>query len=187
MARRKRIRQCATCRRAFQVPRKNPDQRFCSVTCKSIGHRIPVATRMDRVTIKETGRNACWIWSADLDRKGYGRLKIAGKWRSAHRLAWELTYGPIPKKLSVLHQCDRRNCLRPSHLRLGTQLDNLHDASRKGRIARGERHGHATLTREIVLAIRHAKDLQRVIAARFGISQSTVSMIRRRKAWRHLP
>jgi len=180
-------RQCATCRRAFRVPRKNPDQRFCSVTCKGIGHRIPVAIRMDRVTIKETGRNACWIWAADLDRKGYGVLKIARKWRSAHRLAWELTYGPIPKELSVLHRCDRRNCVRPSHLFLGTQFDNLRDASRKGRIAWGERHGHATLTRDIVLAIRHTKELQRIVAQRFGISQSTVSEIRNRKAWRHLP
>lgn len=51
----------------------------------------------------------------------------------AHRVAWELTYGPIPNGLRVLHTCDNPRCVNPGHLMLGTQSDNIADSMRKGR------------------------------------------------------
>ena len=51
----------------------------------------------------------------------------------AHRLVWELTYGPIPATMCVLHQCDNPACIEPSHLFLGTQQDNIADMVAKGR------------------------------------------------------
>ena len=51
----------------------------------------------------------------------------------SHRRAWIFSYGSIPYGLMVLHKCDNRACCEPTHLFLGTALDNMRDAKRKGR------------------------------------------------------
>ena len=92
----------------------------------------------------------CWEWTGSKNRGGYGQIMFRPQeLRRAHRVAWELSYGPAPKGLWVLHRCDNRSCVRPKHLFVGDRVDNMQDASRKGR-ARGRFsyathciHGHA--------------------------------------------
>lgn len=77
----------------------------------------------------------CWVWMGNRGRWGYGRLcSEPGKRVLAHRVSWELLHGPIPEGMYVCHTCDNTPCVRPSHLFLGTQHDNMRDAARKGRI-----------------------------------------------------
>lgn len=80
----------------------------------------------------------CWEWFASLDSSGYGQIGAEGKLRLAHRLAWFLTFGPIPSGVCVLHTCDNPKCCNPYHLRLGTQNDNIQDMMQKGRFRSAE-------------------------------------------------
>ena len=119
----------------------------------------------------------CWIWEVGrLDRDGYG---YQGHER-AHRVAWELFFGPIPEGRYVLHHCDVRCCVNPSHLFLGHAKENAHDAASKGRHAFGERHGMSKLTESQVkeiLALRHSGVRGRAVAKMFGVTPTTISDI----------
>jgi len=65
--------------------------------------------------------------------QGYGCLGFNNKSYQAHRLAWELTNGPIPEGFVVCHRCDNPPCINPAHLFLGTQRENIIDMYAKGR------------------------------------------------------
>lgn len=77
---------------------------------------------------------ACWLWMGSLNNNGYGWFRVDGKTILAHRASWEFEHSDIPKGRNVLHQCDTPRCVRPDHLFLGTQSDNMLDCSRKGRL-----------------------------------------------------
>lgn len=70
----------------------------------------------------ETG---CWEWTAHLDRNGYGKIKIDGMSRLAHRTAYEVIEGPIPPSLHLDHLCRVRNCINPAHLEPVTARENM--------------------------------------------------------------
>ena len=77
--------------------------------------------------------DACWVWEGVRDKDGYGRVWIDGHYYRAHRVVWEDEYGPIPDGILVCHLCDNPPCVRPDHLFLGTQKDNIADMLEKGR------------------------------------------------------
>ena len=140
-----------------------------------------------RLTFKTAG--GCWLWAGALHTQGYGLIKRKdGVQLRAHRLAYELAYGAIPAGSFVCHRCDDRQCVRPSHLFLGTHDDNMADMVAKGRAARlrGNCNGSAKLQSTEVVAIRQSGRSQRDIAAQYGISSSAVGLIKRRERWAHL-
>ena len=130
---------------------------------------------------------SCWLWTAGRGGHGYGLFSIARATNmGAHRFAWLLARGPIPDGLCVLHRCDRRTCVNPDHLFLGSRGENNTDRSRKGRsaIIHGERRYNAHLTEELVMSIRadhttsHAE-----MGRRLGVSGTTISNIRNGRRW----
>jgi DNA-binding transcriptional regulator YiaG len=133
----------------------------------------------------------CWEWTGSL-RYGYGQLMTCkqGKQRLllAHRLSY-LWHKGDPGELCVMHICDNRKCVNPEHLMLGTRADNQRDMARKGRAPRGERGAHARLRTDQVLEIRRQRlngVEQNELAARFGVSQPTISDVEHRRTWAHV-
>jgi len=131
--------------------------------------------------------NGCWGWNGPVNSKGYGSV---GDWK-AHRLSYELHFGPIPPGRHVCHRCDNPPCCNPDHLFAGTPQDNVRDCANKGRLIRanGVRVNTAKLTDDQVRAIREAYasgQTQVAIASAFDMSQPQVSVIVRRTGWKHV-
>ncbi len=155
----------------------------------------------------------CWIWTGEISYRGYGRFRPGSsktktqRWL-AHRFAWFVTFGTIPDGLQVCHDCpdgDNKACVRPDHLFLGTQTDNIQDALRKGQmlvgvrwnechppesICRGEGQAGAKLTNEQVFDIR-ARYVKGVtgfmkLAKEFHVSKATIMRIVLRRIWTHI-
>lgn len=110
----------------------------------------------------------CWIWNGRLTDRGYGSFDLQGHSVRAHRIVYELSYGPIPAGLEVLHSCGVRCCCNPAHLRVGTHAENM--KTRKGKF-----------TQEQIEDIRASDAPQDELAYVYGVNQSTISRIRRHK------
>lgn len=143
---------------------------------------------------QSAGHDSCWVWTGGkID--GYGSFSHDGITFLAHRVAWELAYGslggPIPDGFCVLHHCDNRPCVRPTHLFLGTRNDNNKDRHAKGRSgsAKGVANANAKLNDDLVHEIRQlAKTMpQKEIALKFGFSRATISGVIVGTRWKHVP
>lgn len=144
--------------------------------------------------VKKTSR--CWEWQGPIGENGYPERIKRERLRVRvfpHRMSFELKKGIIPKGKLVLHKCDNRKCVRPSHLFLGTQKQNIADAFRKGRKvpSYGEMSGTAKLTEKKVLELLSvcAKGPvnKRALAKKNGISYVQLYKILKGEAWAHLP
>jgi hypothetical protein len=150
----------------------------------------------ERFWAKVDKTSSCWLWVGQINQDGYGKIKIAGKTKTAHRVSWEFKFGPIPNGICVLHTCDIRACVNPTHLWLGTTQDNTRDMITKGRYRnphcgpKGEASRLAKLTNIQVMDIRNryrcGKVTQRSLAIEFKVHEDTIRRIVNRKLWKHL-
>lgn len=146
----------------------------------------------------------CWIWKGNVSRR-YGRTYTNGRTVRAHRHAWEIVNGPIPKGLVVCHRCDTPLCVRPDHLFLATTAENNADRAAKGRSAqgdrhpsrmyperrpRGEKHGMARYTAAQIQEAKSLIDSGKTLneTSRItGINKHTLSKVKRGIQWVTLP
>ena len=91
----------------------------------------------------------CWLWTGGRSKQngaGYGRFRIGEEKVQAHVYSYLRSCGEIPEGMFVLHHCDTPLCVRPDHLYLGTQKENMADMFARGRAASQSRthcpHGH---------------------------------------------
>lgn len=158
---------------------------------------------------KATDEGGCWLWGARVFNSGHGCFPINSKPMLAHRVSWTITNGPIPLGegyfgTCVCHKCDVRACVNPSHLFLGTHADNMADMVKKGRSARGRRHGFNVRPGSAPKGERHRsaklKDCDVLemrrrfacgesgnsLAREFGISSVSANRIIRYLNWKHI-
>lgn len=89
--------------------------------------------------VDKRGPDDCWLWTAGQNNQGYGAF-YAGKMFRAHRFAYKLLVGDIPKDKVIDHTCFNRLCQNPKHLRLLTPKENCQRANR--RPVTHCKHGH---------------------------------------------
>jgi len=163
------------------------------------GRPIPIAerfwNRVDKTDLNKVGETGgCWLWSGAVNAYGYGIVSKDRRPRRAHRVAWELTHGPIPSGFCVLHRCDNPPCVNPEHLFLGSKKDNMADKIRKGRQAgcfqAGQRAPSRFLSDTAVMMIRSMwKDSgykTNELAGLFGVHRDTIRNVVKRRYYREV-
>ena len=124
----------------------------------------------------------CWLWTAGKSG-GYG--VVGHNSQKAHRVAWELTIGPIPQGMQVLHRCDNPPCVNPEHLFLGTNHDNMLDRQAKGRtknLFTSDTHPFKVLDSadiRMIRTLRRSGWKQRELAVVFGVSRGHIAQLTR--------
>ncbi len=116
--------------------------------------------------------SGCWRWNRAVNSDGYAIVKHDRRVRTAHRLIWELTNGPVPAGRELAHQCHNRCCVRPDHLLPVTHAENM-TGSRK-----------VLVTAELVAAIQalSGKMTKGRIAALYNVSHRTIDRVLRMDA-----
>lgn len=132
----------------------------------------------------------CFLWTG-ATRKGYGVVKFRQKFYATHRVAYELAYGSFLEELYVCHSCDTPQCNNPKHLFLGDAHSNMQDMADKKRhpllnseSQRGEKNGNAWLTEQQAQAIALIPKGTPGVAKAYGVSPSTLYLIRKGAIWR---
>ena len=149
------------------------------------GISVPVSRRARkpadpaRFWAKVHKTDGCWEWQGSRYKTGYGRISYRGRKGYAHRIAYELTYGPIPAGLYICHHCDNPPCCNPAHLFAGTPKDNTADRDRKGRNG-AYRNRRSSLTVADAVEIRHLYAngaTNRSLATKFGVKYDLIYRI----------
>ena len=180
---------CATCGRPFFPWTGRPSSNFCSLKCNGERAKNKESDAIRRLAEEVIDRDGCLIWTGAKSQLGYGVLNLNGSAKKAHRIAYELSKGPIPKGAVVCHACDTPACVNPDHLWLApSNAANVADMDQKGRRKnpapmRGQAHPLHKLSIEKARAIKFGANSIAETARQYGVSPSLVSGIRRGTHW----
>lgn len=131
----------------------------------------------------------CLIWPFYTDGSGYAQIWWENRLQMTSRVVCQHRHGLPPKpNLDAAHSCGKGHlgCVNPTHLSWKTRKDNMKDCLEHGTHNRGSNNGQCKLTETQIREIRSSKMTQRVLAEKYGTSQSNISLIVRRINWSHL-
>jgi len=137
-------------------------------------------------------RSKCWVWKGSLAvRGGYGQLNNKGRLLKAHRIAFELAFGKIPKGAHICHKCNNPPCCNPGHLYAGDNLSNTRDKIKAGTQFKippqaGEKNYQTKFKAADIKAIRSSSESGASLARKFKVSKASISAIRRFKTWKSI-
>jgi hypothetical protein len=141
--------------------------------------------------VRRAGCDECWEWQGCLKGSGlgYGSICLRGRMVRAHRVALALSLNRelLPTE-HALHTCDNTRCCNPAHLYPGDHAQNMKDTVLRGRRKglKGSANPRAKLTEEVVRIIRASDAPLHVMAQRFDVDESLISLVRLRKVWTHV-
>lgn len=145
--------------------------------------------QLEKYTVKPTFTE-CWIWFGQRDRYGYGVINNKEGHFFVHRLSYQLHKGDLEQEQILRHSCDDPACCNPDHLTPGTQADNMKDAAKRGRTARGSRSNMAKLTeaqvREIKDRYKPYRGVFADLAREYKVHDETIRYIITGKNWKHV-
>lgn len=174
--------QCPVCGKEFKKNPKDCQSGCCSKKC----WLDPKFIFWKNVQKTEN----CWLWTGCIGKDGYGKFGHHFRHWRAHRFSWFLVNGPIPEGRHILHRCDNPPCVRPDHLWLGSELDNVRDCMEKGRRADAFREVLAKLDWKSAEEIRKRyiwrQVTQKMLAAEYGVSRATIGRVVNGEAWTHI-
>jgi Mor family transcriptional regulator len=133
--------------------------------------------------------NGCKIWPMGINSCGYGHFSIKNKSYNVSRLLHQTLNPSCHKGKVVRHKCDVRSCCNIDHLEIGTQRQNIMDASNRKRLLFGEKNNKAKFTREIVEEIRTKYPGKSTIelAKEYNTHSQTIRSMIIGKTWNHVP
>lgn len=131
--------------------------------------------------------NECWEWQASLIH-GYGRFKLNGEPKEAHRLSFMLFSLMKDTNNFILHKCNNRKCVNPNHLYEGTPADNIRDYYESVYVnySKGKLNEESVKVIKWMLKYKPEHDLVTKLARLHKVSQATISNIKRGRSWDHI-
>lgn len=120
---------------------------------------------------------------------GYGNYSISNMTYSVHRLLFTTINNMSYYGLVVRHKCDNRTCCNIDHLEIGTQSDNLMDASKRKRLLVGRDNNKTVLTEQCVIEARNSyPEMSTVdLAKKYGTASGNVRDAIIGRTWKHIP
>lgn len=176
------------------------EPRLCACGCGTVfavrryarGHAPNLPSEEQFWACVDKPETGCWLWPAARGGHGVATPNRLTGYKLPYRVAWELTYGPIPEGMFICHKCDVARCVRPDHLFVGTAADNNADmmAKRRNGIARGKENGATTLIDEDIVEIRRLSECGAAsytqLSKQFGVHTNTIYRIVNKLTWSHL-